>query len=302
MANVTTVEVARRACRHLSVKDPSGMDPSQAMELVDAINAATFLYFEQADQQYKRTTATELLLAPVSRTISLAAGGTTLTSGAFLNSERGKAVLIPDDPDYNEIVATDQVLRPYRGSGGSVSATIYSDCVAIRDFSVERVVNDPRIVDTNTTLTNTEKFRQPGAVDPWYRATARRTLGDPRYYMVQHVGGSIATSSNDAVVQIKLDPIPARALTIEFDIFIRGATVGIDALTSPVALPIDSTVLAVQFLPLVEGKLLSSSLWAGNDRVTSRVEKEEMAAIASIRNLTSDFARPHRRVGTTFGF
>ena len=125
------------------------MDPSQALELLDAINAGLNRYYRYANDKYKRTTATELLLAPVTRSITISADATQTTGSPFLLSERGKSVVIAGDSQFNEIVATNQILRPYQGAGGTVAATIYSDAVAIRNFYVERLATHPPIVDNS---------------------------------------------------------------------------------------------------------------------------------------------------------
>lgn len=302
MGNVTTVYVARMATRHLSAKDPSSMSPGQKAELIEAINAALFEYFEEADDNYKRTTATELLLAPVERSVTIESSATTVTGNPFLASERGKSILIPDDPDYNEIVATNQLLRPFRGTGGTVTATIYSDAVAIRNFQVERIVTDPKIVDHGRRLIYEDRDQVAEEGNIFYRATASRQLGDPVRYSVAYVGGSLATGDDDAVMVIFIDPIPTAALTIEFDILIRAATFGIEALESPSYLPIDRSVFSRQFLPLVEFQLMRSSMWAGTDLASKMILEEYGRATGSIQKLADEFAKPRRSIGTRRGF
>ena len=310
---MTSVEIARRATRHLTVSDPSAMAPEEAIQILDAINGALNRYFRYADDQYKRTTATERLLAPVTRTgISIDENGTTLTGGSFLQSERGKSVVIPGDAQYNEIVATDQVLRPFIGSGGAsnVSGTIYSDAVPIRNFAVERLASHPRIIETNTTLvpisngagTNLNGdpwHRDTGA---WYNNTTSRRQGEPTVYMVSYVGGSIDTADEDAVMIVHIDPVPAQALTIEFDIIIRAINLDIASLVTPVALPIHESVFADTFFPLIEGALTASDLWKADPRMTERILDRETKALRDIRLLPKAFHNPTRRVGTVRGF
>lgn len=303
MGNMTTVSAARRACRHLKVNDPDSMDPGQKLELVDALNAALFTYFATTDDGYKRTTATELVLTPQTRTVTIANGATTITSGAFLDSERGKTVQLGDDGSLNEIVATDQVLRPHRGTGGSLEATIYSDAIAIRNFAVERIVNRPTVIDTNTLLTDINKIRDEEiTTNPWYRSTRTRAFGDPIYYRVKYVGGSRATGTDDAVAILQLDPIPTRELTIEFDIDIRAVAYGISSLSVASAIPIDETVFAKQFLPLMEHELMASSLWAASELVNRLLDKRHEEALQSIGKLPAFFSRPTHRIKTPTGW
>ena len=195
------------------------------------------------------------------------------------------------------------MLRPYRGGTSGGSATIYSDAVAIRNFAVERIVDDPRIIDTNPRLTNSERFKDGHALrEPWYLSTASRHLGDPRYYFTKNVGDSIATGTDDATIVVQLDPIPARELTIEFDILIRATTFGIDAISTPTELPIDSTVFAAQFLPLMEEHLITSSMWAASPEMTQRIERKALGARGSVLRLPNNKTVPRRRVRTARGF
>lgn len=310
---MTSAEICRRVTRHLAVKDPSDMTPDQKLEILDAINGSLNRYFRYADDQYKRTTATERLLAPASRTgLTISENGVTLTGNPFTLSERGKSVVIPGDAQYNEIVATNQVLRPFTGDGGAsnVTGTIYSDAVPIRNFYVERLASHPRIIETNTTLvpimqgagTNLNGdpwYRDTGS---WYNNTVSRRQGNPTVYKVDYVGGSIATATEDAVMVIRIDPVPAQEFTIEFDLIIRAICLDIDSVLTPVQIPIHESVFADTFMPLIEGHLTTSSLWAAEDRITERILAREAQAIRDIRLLPGEFTIPNNRLGTVRGY
>lgn len=309
---MTSVEIARRATRHLSIKDPSEMDPGQKMELLDAINSGLNRYFRYADDVYKKTTVTELLLAPVSRTVTIAEDATETTGAPFTLAERGKAIVIPDDEQFNEIVATNQILRPYKGTTGSggVTSTIYSDAVAIRDFAVERLASHPRIIETNTRLaalgssSDSNQYGDPWNRDigTWYKNTVSRNIGNPTVYGVSYVGGSREGGADDAVMIVHLDPIPSIKMTIEFDIIIKAANLGITALSTPTALPIHESVSPDLFQRLIEAELTSSSMWAADNRITNRIESREEQAIAEIKGLTREFSVPSRTEGTAEGW
>ena len=279
------------------------MDPAQGMQLIDAINAGLYEYFQEADDQYRRTTATELILAPESKTITVTKHSEVTTGAPFLESERGKSVLIDGDPHLNEIVATNQLLRPYRGDSGTKPGTVYSDAVNIRNFQVERIVTDPFIADTGEPIKNAHSdLVYNKRLNQVFHSLSSLPTGDPCRYSNFHVGGSIATGGDDSVMILKLDPIPVRELTIQFDILIRAVSLGIETLRDPVLLPIDSTVFAKQFLPLIEEHLTSSSMWIADERMTARIIEKAEQAKESIRNLTHVLSRPKRRVGTKRGF
>jgi len=228
---------------------------------------------------------------------------TTSTTGSpFQLSERGKAVVIEGDAQYNEIVATNQILRPYRGSGGTVSATIYSDAVAIRNFAVERLATHPQILESNRRLVPISEYQDDRSVDPWYRDQESRRLGEPYVYRIDFVGGSRDTASEDAVMVIHVDPIPTSKMTIEFDIIFRAANLGIDALSTPQALPIHESVSPDTFQRLIEAELVSSSLWGADDRITKEVLRREELAMRDIQLLPRDFGVPMRSVGTKRGY
>lgn len=298
-----TIELLRRATRHLTVKDPDKMEPSQRIELVDALNEAINRFYEVAPDCYRRTTCTELLSAPELVEIGVTGGDFNLASGSFTSAQRGRSILIPGDPIYNEIVAPDQLLRAYRGVTSTQTATVYSDCVTFRDFKVQRIVNRPRIVDTNTELVDAERYHSPDSRDTrWHRGGPGRTLGDPRAFWIDYVGGTIATGTNDAVMLVRLDPVPARELAIEMDIHILAANYGMSAISTPIETPIHASVSADAFQPLMEVALMRSSMWAGSDRVDAALLKAEQVALSRIQNLPILWGPVRRRVRTRPGY
>lgn len=302
---MTTAEIARRSTRHLSVKDPDDMEPSQAIELVDAINEGVNRFFELAPDIYKRTTLSELLNGPVSRSVSVTEDDDEIgVDSSFLSSERGRAIAIPGDPTMNEIVGTRQMLRPYRGATGTYMATIYSDAVAFRDFKIERIMTAPRIVDTNSVLLDSEHQKsRTVAADAWYRrTTAEGVIGDPKFFKLLYVGGTIATGTEDAVMIMQLDPIPGRKLTIEMDVAIRAVNYGITALSAATEMPIHSSVSPDAFQPLVEYALMASSMWVGTNHNNRMVENREREARTRISLLPTQFAPTRRKVRTKPGY
>lgn len=304
---MTTAELAQQISRHTSVKDLSSETPAVAQEFIRAINAAVQKFYRIAPAKWMRTEVSHLVPTPSTVSAQVTADSVSLSNAPFTAAMRGCSVLIDGDPSYNEVVSTDQLLNPFLGTTGTKVATVYYDSVTITDFKVQKIVTDPEIRETGVRLTRVEQFdsasfrRQYHAV--YAGAGGLRSVGSyPEYYRVQYVGMSNAAAANDAVVQLRLAPMPTTKHVLNFQADIRPGSFALSTLEIPATIPVDDSLAFSTIVPLAEAEMTKSSVWTGDPGMTTRIENAGARAEADIRNLDSEFARPRRRVVTRRGW
>ena len=300
---MTTVELAQRLIFRSTHDDLTSLDQGSLLAFADVINRSIQQWFSLCPEAYRQTTGSALLEAVETVAVTATNGSTSLAGTPFTAAHRGKTVVIGDDSQQNEITGLDSLLHAYRGTTGAQSSLVYSDVITFTDYSVERVNTDPVVLDTGLELINTASMRSGAfrGVGTGIRIGKDRDIDDhPRYYKVDHVGASRA---DDVLFMLRLDPIPTVETTIQFDFTIRPAVVSWQNVKdTPLALPLDDTLIYGQLLPIAEGMLAKTQLWGEGAEAAAMAMGDMGMALSSVTALPDTFAPPNRRIRTKPGY
>ena len=300
---MTTTELAQRLVIRSVFDDLSKVDQNGLLVLADVINQANQKYFAAVPECYRQTTGSMLMEAPQSISVTVTNGSSTVSGLPFLTAWRGRTIEIPGDSIQNEITGQGTLLNAYRGDSGTKTALVYSDVVAITDFSVEKINSHPVVRDNRTQLVNAGQYRTTSYrfYDAWFSVGLDRPHGDyPQFYSVDHVGASRA---DDVLFMLRLDPIPESEFTLNYNFTVRPATVTWSSLKdSPTQLPVDDSLLHRTLLPIAYGLLARTQLWGEGPESAAAALADHNEALVSTSQLPDVLAKPDRRVRTRPGF
>jgi|GEM_PF-1680235 len=115
------------------VTQPSNVESIQPGDLDDVItclNGAMQELYDVAPTELREQPRGALLAAPLGVTLIATYGSATISAfGAYTAAMAGCTIRLAGDTQDNEIVSATQLARPFIGTGGSISATVYFDCI-----------------------------------------------------------------------------------------------------------------------------------------------------------------------------
>lgn len=322
---MTTAELAQHVARLSRVRDVADCDIGDKHEIALVLSSALGEYYTLAPASYRQTAVSRTLPAPETFSLTVHEEDNTVAGSPFTPEQRGCTILIDGDPRPNEIVGFAELLNDYAGLSGTVSATVYYDCLAMLDFSIERVTTDVEILDEQgraIQLTLLDGNARSPRMEDAYRYSEqgqegvstrlldvrsidrRRTHPHPGYYWLEKIGGSRQTNP-DGVFQLRLWPMPTQRLTVNFEAEIFPLPVTIAELAdSPRDLPVPDSVAQRTLVPLARALMLESVVVDPeiSDRAARGVESAGDRARDQIRTLTPLWTSSHVTAGTPAGW
>lgn len=297
---MNTVQAAQRLSRNLVFETPGKATAGQLQELAECLTQAIDLFYELAPPIYRRTTISAQVGGSKTVMVNVADGATEASSGApFMASDRGKSVVFSDHGIHNEIVSTTGWLDPYRGAGGSVSATVWDDVVLFNDTSFERIVSEPKRMTDGVRLVRDDDLNQHCNLGSrWDRGT-----GEPTRYALDPVGDT-QSGESDPLAILRVDPIPAAPLTIRMDVDISSVRYGVGAMVRiKKGLPMTERDVVSIVLPLAREYLADGGLWDETKGMTAEAARRmgNTARLLATRK-PAYLVRPRHRVGTPAGY
>lgn len=284
---MTTVELAQHLLICSRLDDTRTAPPSQKQELALLMTQAVAEYFRLAPACHRRTTLSESRPAQETVSVTLVNGSSVVTGTPFLPRQRGCSIQFPDGL-WNEIVAPDQLLHDATQATGTYDCTVFSDALAFDDFQIDRVMTDPEVTtDTGSswllsplTPVGARSVSRPSVLDLMSAGDRvpqrqRDTSDWPSYYWSEHIGGSIAVST-DALFQFRFWPAPRSAYKVAFDAEILPDTYRIGDITSVSTVPVPDSHAQELLVPLARGKLARSPLF---DK--TKADKADLIAAAN---------------------
>jgi hypothetical protein len=230
MAAPTIQAIALSLLRMLGI---SSLDPNVGENSVtDGDIADVAMIMTQAYQiiwalapgEQKRIQGSGVLHAPTSVTLSVTNGSTSISSVATWASwMEGCTIRINGDSQDNEILSSTALSRPYVGSTGSVSATVYGDCITV-DGSIENVIS-PMTVGNQYHVTETQSRADFARLGLWkvqpnapyslsFWAFGEKPLGT--YPNVFFVEGFYDSSLDYVKRRIRFSPMPVGQLPVAY--------------------------------------------------------------------------------------
>lgn len=296
---MTTVELAQRLIGKSKISSLDKADSNELLVLADCINQAIQEYFAIVPEAYRITTLSSTHDAPATITANFTNGSNVVSGDPFLDAQRGDTVAIAgDELKYNEITDNGLLLNDFRGATGSHVATVYDDAIALTDFSIERMVSHPRIIDNNTQLTNGKQYRSTSGSGS--SSLGNRSIGNyPNTYHVDYVGASRVT---DALVIIRFNPLPTRAFTVNLEVSVRPIAYDwTNILNSPRNLPVDDSVIHRTLRPMALARLAETDLWKASESKAAAITAGQRAE-RHAASLSDSIDKPDRKVRTRKNF
>ena len=307
---MTVAALLQRLTRNLTVRSVTDMPAGESTRVFDALNDAVREWFEMAPPEWKRNTTSALIQAPLQISITVTQNGTAFTlntsfpAGGYAAAADlvGKALLIAGESSLNRIQSSGELLKPYLGATGTVTATVYCDTVPFAS-SDWRIDGDP--------LWRGEGMFQSRRVTPWMGVmniwmeplqTDRPVpvyFGTPLWYWT----GSHQPSLSQATPYwyLYLWPLPATVGTLLFTKECVPPAYNIADLQTQRDVPIPDAYIPT-LVQRSQLRLISSPLWRKDASVTAAAA-DGQAALETLQRLTAQgrdtAARP---CGTPSGF
>ena len=284
------IALANRLCRDLKETSVINLTAETRLEILDAINGGLQRLDAVAPAHAKTTTASLYLEAAATVSIGVTLGGVDTTGTAFTADQYGRTIRIPGDSIDNQVVGANSILHPYTGATGTVSATIYSDAVALPE-PYAALVGDPKILETGRDLAH-QKIRST--------AWTRKNSGEPQCYWVEP---NARNQSPGSPAVIRFDTLPDRAYRIEVEAELAPARVAFADLLAPgPEIPLRGEHVELYLLPIARGLLTSSQMWRDADSKSAARNDSDAAEMKYKLLAPRTLATPNNCVGTPHGY
>ena len=286
-----SIAFANRLARDFGTPSFTELDSDARLEILDAINGGLQKIHAVSSPDSKITTASIFLAAPVTVSILATNGSADIVGYDFTADQLYCTIRVDGDGIDNQVIAQNELLHPYTGTTGTVSAVIYSDAAAVPE-PYDEMVGKPRVMETGRRL---EPFLPP---DDYYYD--RRT-GEPRFF---HVEPNARNQNPPAPSVIRVDALPESAYRLTAKFTLAPARVLFtDLLTSTSSeLPIREEHVESYLLPICRGILATSDRWKNKDSAGT-VSKQGEDALASYEIYApKTLATPQNTARTKTGF
>tara|TARA_A100001037_G_scaffold217317_1_gene195189 strand:+ start:4182 stop:5117 length:936 start_codon:yes stop_codon:yes gene_type:complete len=311
---MTVQELAQRLARWTASKTLSQMSVEDRLILLDCVNSAVFNWFITAPENLRMTTVSHLIRAKETISFTATNGGNDMTGASLQDYHLGAALEIAGEKNMNEIVSvsgTPKMLNQFRGSTGSVSASVHFDTIMLTDHSVNRLVSHPRVLDTGVTLFRDEdglRFVGPerrmrafsGILGTTAASSSVQTFGDPTRYVLENTGVS---QKDEARLMVRLDPIPDKEMTVVFDAVLDPPSHDLTDMDGSVAVAVPDQYVLPHVLPLALSDLVMTPIWEGSKEERDATIQRGISAIAAInRAMQPNRGSPSNYVRTRPGY
>lgn len=284
------IAFANRLARDIDEKSVIDLTADIRLEILDAINGGLQKLHALAPATSKITTGSIALTAPLSMTLGVTAGSSTITGATFTADQLYRTVRITGDDIDNQVVGSTELLHPYNGGTGTVAATLYCDAVAISE-PYEELVDDPRILETGRDL-----HHHKICSVTWHR----KQVAEPCFYWPE---ANARNQNSSAPSVIRFDRLPDRAYRLQAQFSLAPARITFSDLLAPGAeIPLREEHVESYLLPVSRAILTSSRLWRDPATKTSVTNEGEAAEQKYRIFAPTTLATPSNHVGTPDGF
>jgi hypothetical protein len=289
-----SIAFANRLARSLDAKSFTELDADARLEILDAINGGLQKIHALAPPDSKITTASIYLAAPADITLGVTQGSAQITGYAFTADQLYCTIRVEGDGVDNQVIGETELLHPYAGPTGTVSAVVYGDASAIPE-PYETMVGNPRILENQREL-----FPYTPPVDVW-GDWRHRPIGEPRWYSME---ANARNQNPPAPAVLRMDTLPSSALRLQTKFTLAPARVYFEDLLNQdsFALPIRQEHIEAYLLPICRGLLSTSDRWKTPDTRTATANKAEQAAAEYAALTTFANATPRNLARSKPGF
>jgi hypothetical protein len=285
------IALANRLVRDLKVKSMAEITADGRQELVDAINSALQQLNELAPPHSKITTASILLEEPKQITLEVSNGSREVTNYVFGRDESYRTIRIEGDSIDNQVTGTAELLHPYGGQTGEVSATLYCDAIGIPEVYTE-ITSDPLLVEVGKKLIN----HRPSPHHWSPRAIAR-----PKFWWMESNARNNNPAGQPAILRV--DTLPDQSYRLEFEASLAPERVLFsDTLNEVMGVPMRPEHIESYLIPVARGILASSSQWRDPEEKESARQGRTNALATYSALIPKTTSNQTNMVGTARGF
>lgn len=266
------------------------MDADARLEILDAINGGLQKLHALAPHESKITAASIYLPPPSTISLGLANGSASVTGHTFTAEDLYRTIRIDGDPVDNQIISENELLHPYAGSTGTVSATIYSDAATVPE-PYDELVGNPYILETRRELL---------PFIPVSDLYSTRRVCEPELY---HVEANARNQNPPAPSVIRFNSLPGTAYRLSAKFTLAPARITFsDLLASGVDIPLRDEYVEIYLLPVARGLLATSDRWKNPDTRGAAAKSAEKAESNYEALVPRTLATPSNIAGTKRGF
>lgn len=242
------IAFGNRLARDLDVTSYLETPVDVRQEMLDAINGGLQKLHALAPAESKITTGSIPLAAPETISIGVTNGSTEITGYDFEEGQYFRTIRIDGDGIDNQVMGTNELLHPYGGETGTVSAIVYGDAVSIVE-PYDELVGDPRVLETDTRLVHFKR--------EWCRQ--EKPVGRPCFY---HVEANARNQNPTAPAVLRVDHLPDQLYRLEGKFTLAPARIGFADLLAPGAdIPLRDELVEVYLLPISRALMTTCRLW-----------------------------------------
>lgn len=282
--------LANRLARDLREKSVQELTADVQQAMLDAINGSLQKLHLFASSESKRTVGGIVLFAPKTVSLAVTNESTAITGISFTDEQLYCTIRIDGDMTDNQIVGEADLLFPYSGPTGTVSATIYSDAVILPE-PYEELISEPEIIGDGVKIQNGKTF------DP-YRGT--KPLARPEWYWME---ANARNQNPPAPSVIRFNTLPDKQYRLKADFSLSPVRVKFEELLYPGAeLPMREDEIEIYLIPLCRKAMTTNRLWEdASTKADVKAEAEEALRLFDVmgrKTLTTS----RNIVGTKYGY
>jgi hypothetical protein len=222
-------------------------------------------------------------------TITVTEGSPYITGGDFGVDDYYRTIKIDGDSIENQPMGINELLHPYGGASGQVSAILYGDAVSIPKFYAELVSQSLKNLDTGTFVTHSAAWSE-----------GHKSVCRPEFFVVE---ANAINRSPECPSVIRFNTLPDRNYRLQGVFSAAPLRVSFSDLLAPgIDLPIREEWVESCLFPISRGLLTSCRLWR-SEAIKSQVRDSANEAERRIAEIyPTTLATPNNRVGTPIGF
>lgn len=278
----------QRLTRDLTQTNPSNLTAEERQTLQDCINAGLQTFHDHAPDHSKIIPISIYLAAPKTVSIAVTNGSVDFSGYTITSDEYYCSIIITGDGATNQIIGNGELLYPYIGTSGTVSATIYYDAAALSSEYSE-IASNPRHLDTDVELTQ-------GILSNRY-GFRNFVIGSPDTYTLE------SNAYGELKSVLRVNRLPNQAIRLKSTAKMTPPRISFtDTTNANMVLPLRIEHVESYLMPYLRGLLAETSLW--RDPATRQVamKKGEQAELRYREMTPKTLSTPTNEVGTPAGF
>lgn len=283
------IAFANRLVRSLEIPALSDVTADIRQEILDAINGGLQRIHSLSPFISKLTVGSIPLAAPLTITLTMTNGSAQITGYDFTSDQFYKTIRVSGDTIDNQVIDVNELLHPYSGPSGSVSAILYCDAATMPE-PYDEIIGNPRILETNDTV-------YASILDVWLTG---KQVERPTSFFVE---ANARNQNPPAPAVIRFNSLPDQLYRLEAQFTLAPARVKFsDLLDATVDIPLRDEFIELYLLPISRAMLVYSSFWKDADMKARAVNHGESAEEQYRLQTNSYLSTPNNSCGTTVGW